>query len=73
MSGAGYYHQAINQNISDALDLIPMNGVVSRIEYSSFIDCFVKAFPNGRDGIGTASRLLALKKARSICLFRFEK
>jgi len=72
MRGAGYYHQAINNNdvhIAKAVDLIPMNGVVSRIEYSAFIDSFVKAFPNGRDGIGIASRLLALKRPdQFVCL-----
>ncbi|WP_027849389.1 phospholipase D family protein [Marinospirillum minutulum] len=72
MSGAGYYHQAVNENnphISAALDHIPLQGLVSRDEYNAYIEEFTKAFPNGRDGIGTASRLLALKRPdQFVCL-----
>lgn len=65
MSGAGYYHQAVNDNnvhLSNALDEIPLNGPVSREHYEAYLVEFVKAFPNGRHGIGIASRLLALKR-----------
>jgi len=65
MSGAGYYHQAVNDNnphISAALDEIPLNGPVSREHYEAYLAEFVQAFPNGRHGIGIASRLLALKR-----------
>lgn len=65
MSGAGYYHQAVNDNnvhLSDALDKIPLNGPVSRDQYEAYLDEFIKAFPNGKHGIGIASRLLALKR-----------
>lgn len=65
MSGAGYYHQAVNDNnphISNALDEIPLNGSVSREHYEAYLAEFVRAFPNGRHGIGIASRLLALKR-----------
>lgn len=65
MRGAGYYHQAVNSNntyLSDALDAIPLNGTVSREHYKSYVEEFVKAFPQGRDSIVTASRLLALKR-----------
>lgn len=65
MSGAGYYHQAVNDNnphISAALDEIPLNGPVSREHYEAYIAEFVQAFPNGRHGVGIASRLLALKR-----------
>lgn len=65
MSGAGYYHQAVNENnvhLSNALDEIPLNGSVSREHYEAYLAEFVKAFPNGRHGIGIASRLLALKR-----------
>jgi len=65
MSGAGYYHQAVNENnahLSNALDEIPLNGSVSREHYETYLAEFVKAFPNGRHGIGIASRLLALKR-----------
>lgn len=65
MRGAGYYHQAVNDNnphISNALDEIPLNGSVSREHYEAYLAEFVRAFPNGRHGIGIASRLLALKR-----------
>ena len=65
MSGAGYYHQAVNDNnphISKALDEIPLHGPLSREHYEAYLAEFVKAFPNGRHGIGIASRLLALKR-----------
>jgi len=65
MSGAGYYHKAVNNNnphLSAALDKIPLNGPVSQEHYEAYIAEFVQAFPNGRDGVGTASRLLALKR-----------
>jgi len=65
MKGAGYYHQAVNDNnlhISAALDEIPLNGPVSREHYEAYLGEFVQAFPNGRHGVGIASRLLALKR-----------
>jgi len=65
MRGAGVYHSNINNNnvyISDALEQIPLTGSVNKKQYMRFIENFVKAFPNGRDGIGTASRLLAMKR-----------
>ena len=72
MSGAGYYHQAINENnefISVALDHIPLDGSVTHAHYRDYIDAFVQAFPNGGDGIGIASRLLALKRPdQFVCL-----
>jgi hypothetical protein len=72
MSGAGYYHQAVNNNnkhLSQALDEIPLRGVVTRAEYKKYIVEFIKAFPNGRHGVGIASRLLALKRPdQFVCL-----
>lgn len=65
MMGVGYFQQAINNNnvhLSDALDRIPLTGEVSKSQYDAFIEEYVKAFPNGRHGIGTSSRLLALKR-----------
>jgi hypothetical protein len=65
MSGAGYFHQAVNDNnphISKALDEIPLNGPVAREHYEAYLKEFVQAFPNGRHGIGIVSRLLALKR-----------
>lgn len=65
MKGAGYYHQAVNDNsphLSQALDQIPLTGQVSRQHYDAYLAEFLRAFPNGRHGIGIASRLLALKR-----------
>lgn len=65
MRGAGYYHQAVNNNnpnISRALDQIPLNGPVYRECYEAYLAEFVQAFPRGRHGIAIASRLLALKR-----------
>lgn len=72
MKGAGYYHQAVNNNnphISRALDTIPLNGSVSRDQYNTYIDEFVQAFPNGRHGVGVASRLLAMKRPDQFVCF----
>lgn len=72
MQGAGYYHQAVNKNnkhLSNALDEIPLRSVVTRSEYEKYIAQFLKAFPNGRHGVGIASRLLALKRPdQFVCL-----
>ena len=65
MMGVGYFQQAVNGNnvhLSDALDCIPMTGPVTKAHFDAFIEEYRKAFPNGRDGIGTSSRLLALKR-----------
>lgn len=75
MSGAGYYHQAVNDNnlhLSNALDEIPLNGPVSREHYEAYLSEFVKAFPNGRHGVGIASRLLALKRPDYFVCFDFK-
>ena len=72
MSGAGYYHQAINGNnihISEALKSIPLGGTVTSECYHAYIEEFIQAFPNGRDGVSTGSRLLALKRPdQFVCL-----
>lgn len=72
MSGAGYYHQAINGNnphIAQAIDSVPIVGAITSEHYLSYIEEFVRAFPNGRDGVGIASRLLALKRPdQFVCL-----
>jgi HKD family nuclease len=65
MRGAGYFHQAVNNNnphLSAALDFIPLNGAIAREHYENYISEFVRAFPDGRDGVSLASRLLALKR-----------
>ena len=63
--GVGYFQQAINNNnehLSNALEKIPLTGEVSKAQFDAFIEEYLKAFPNGRHGIGTSSRLLALKR-----------
>lgn len=65
MKGAGKFRNALNRNdqyLSLALDRIPVDGAVTRDNYIQYIDTFIKAFPAGRDGIGVASRLLAMKR-----------
>lgn len=72
MGGAGYYHQAVkdnNKHLSNALDKIPLRGTVSKREYDAYIGEFIRAFPNGKHGVGVASRLLALKRPdQFVCL-----
>jgi len=63
MIGRGnYVHEIIenNQNISNALDQIPLNGQITRIHYDNFVKYFIKVFSGNY--IGTASRLLAMKR-----------
>lgn len=65
MVGAGKFYELMNASepaFSIALDAIPSQGAVTKAEYSTFITEYLKAFPNGRDGLGTATRLLAMKR-----------
>lgn len=72
MMGAGKFQTAVNSNnihLSHALDEIPLDGTVSRAHYNAYIEEFVKAFPDGRDGIATATRLLAMKRPDEFVCF----
>jgi hypothetical protein len=72
MKGAGYYHQAVNENnthLSRALDKIPLNGSVSKSQYEEYLSEFMKAFPHGGHGVAVASRLLALKRPDQFVCF----
>jgi len=72
MKGAGYFHQAVNDNsphLSRALDAIPLRGYVTRSQYDAYLEEFKKAFPKGRHGVGVASRLLALKRPDQFVCF----
>lgn len=65
MVGAGTFHGLINDEhiaFSLALDEIPRNGEIRKENYDRFIAEYLKAYPNGRDGLGTATRLLAMKR-----------
>ena len=65
MVGAGKFYKLMNESepaFSTALDAIPTHGAVTKSEYDIFISEYLKAFPNGRDGLGTATRLLSMKR-----------
>lgn len=65
MVGAGKFYELMNASepaFSAALDAIPLTGAVTRDQYDTFISEYLKAFPNGRDGVGTATRLLSMKR-----------
>lgn len=65
MVGAGVFYKLMNATepaFSIALDAIPSKGTVTKAQYQSFIAAYLTAFPNGRDGLGTATRLLSMKR-----------
>jgi HKD family nuclease len=65
MTGAGKFYKYMNASapaFSIALDAIPPSGPVTKDRYNTFIKEFVKGFPDGRHGLGTATRLLSMKR-----------
>jgi hypothetical protein len=63
MQWVGLFKQAIrdnNEQISLALDEIPVDGDIAQDHYQRFTDRFLKAFK--RSGMALASRLLAMKR-----------
>ncbi|CAB3651835.1 hypothetical protein LMG24238_01188 [Paraburkholderia sediminicola] len=65
MKGAGVFKNRIisdPEHISAALDCIPLEGTVTKAQYESYVAEFVKAFPDGNDGVATATRLLGMKR-----------
>lgn len=65
MTGAGKFYKYMNASepaFSTALDAIPPEGPVSKHQYDTFIKEFIKGFPDGRHGLGTATRLLSMKR-----------
>lgn len=65
MGGYGDFSRAIIKNdfhIAKAIDSIPMEGNVSHENYNSYIKEFMKAFPNAKNPLSSATRLLALKR-----------
>lgn len=65
MKGAGVFKNVVIESpdfLSTALDQIPSAGTVTKEQYQRFIAEYLKAFPNGRDGIGTATRLLSMRR-----------
>jgi hypothetical protein len=64
MKGSGVFKNKINsndENISHALDKIPLEGDIMREHFENFIGEFKKTFPTG-NWIATSSRLLAMKR-----------
>lgn len=65
MVGAGTFYKLMNSGeyaFSVALDAIPNAGPVTKHHYDCYIREYLNAFPNGRAGLGTASRLLSMKR-----------
>lgn len=65
MTGAGKFYSLMNASapaFSIALDAIPLKGAVTKDHYDTFIREFIKGFPSGRHGLGTATRLLSMKR-----------
>ncbi|QRR32479.1 hypothetical protein JNX00_12355 [Hydrogenophaga sp. YM1] len=65
MTGAGKFYSLINKGheaFSLALDEIPRMGEVRKEHYDRYITEYRKAYPEGRDGLATATRLLSMKR-----------
>lgn len=63
MKGAGLYKKQIKDNselISKALDQIPLNGQITKINYDNFLEFYQKALPGNY--LATGTRLLAMKR-----------
>lgn len=63
MKGAGVFKKKIinnDENISKALDQIPITGQITRFHYDNYIKYFTKAFSGNY--IATSTRLLAMKR-----------
>jgi hypothetical protein len=64
MKGSWRFQEKINsndENISLALDQIPLKGNITKTDYIAFLEHFKKAFPTG-NWIATSSRLLTMKR-----------
>ena len=79
MKGAGVFKNLVNEDpagLSAALDEIPMEGPVTKNDYDAFLRKYLRAFPKvdghpSRHGLGTATRLLAMKRPDYfVCLDR---
>jgi HKD family nuclease len=82
MRGAGVFKNLINENpgdLSEALNEIPLHGAVRHHDYEAFVAAYKGAFPvknskPHRHGLGTATRLLAMKRPDYfVCLDRANK
>jgi hypothetical protein len=64
MKGSGYFKGEIiknNKKISDALDVIPLEGIINKEIFKKYVELFISAF-NQKNPIATATRLLAMKR-----------
>ena len=65
MRGYGDFSHSIivnNPQIAKAIDSIPYDGIVLQEKYNNYIKEFNKALPNAKNPLGSATRLLALKR-----------
>jgi HKD family nuclease len=65
MIGSGRFKNRVNENdefLSLALDCIPLTGAVHQENYKDFISLYMKAFGGEGNYLGTATRLLAMKR-----------
>lgn len=65
MFGNGVFKHAIiegNKYIGDAIDSIPLKGVITKEHYDLFLNKFKKAFPASKNPLASTTRLLALKR-----------
>lgn len=72
MQGAGVFkNRVISQpeQLSKALDQIPLEGTVTKSQYLAYVQAYCSAFPDGRDGIATATRLLTMKRPDQFLCF----
>lgn len=72
MGAARKFWPALNYHVpqlSKALDSIPLGGDVTRSQFDAYVASYKRAFPDGGWGIGTATRLLAMKRPdQFVCL-----
>jgi HKD family nuclease len=69
MQGAGHFKGKVNENsvsLAAAIDRIPLTGHISRNDYFEYVELFRSVFADGDrelgHGLGTATRLLAMKR-----------
>ncbi|CAA0123066.1 Uncharacterised protein [BD1-7 clade bacterium] len=65
MTGVGVFKKMINNNdkyLAKAVNSIPLEGEITKAHFDQFIVHYKRAFGGSRDGVATASRLLAMKR-----------
>ena len=74
MKGSGVFNNLLgSSSISKALDQIPYTGTITRSQYDSFVKAFQSTFKgtrlDGANNLGTATRLLCLKRPDTFICF----